>query len=254
MRILSINTKYNHSKKTNFKAHPDFKNLAKDYDIVASSFFRRGPLYGAPSENFIDIIKLFKEIFKKNSKQKMLIAGIGESQEPFSYLATIKSLFKDSNLTDILELKTVDLQSRPTRKQLFKHSYFEYPYEPDYARTSFIKDVRSDMRYKNSNSYYRVNDEIFDFLNNAYKQNSLWDMRLQEAVKTFADEEFDIISINNTIAYITDKDSRINTINDIYRTLKKNGTFITDPYYNFIKEANLSERFFKIADGIYKKK
>ena len=100
---------------------------------------------------------------------------------------------------------------------------------------------------------YRVNDEIFDFLNNAYKQNSLWDMRLQEAVKTFADEEFDIISINNTIGYITDKDSRINTINDIYRTLKKNGTFITDPYYNFIKEANLSERFFKIADGIYKK-
>ena len=66
-------------------------------------------------------------------------------------------------------------------------------------------------------------------------------------------EKIDIISINNTIAYITDKDSRINTINDIYRTLKKNGTFITDPYYNFIKEANLSERFFKIADGIYKK-
>ena len=79
-------------------------------------------------------------------------------------------------------------------------------------------------------------------------------MRLQEAVKTFANEDFDIISINNTIGYIVDKDSRIGTIKDIYRTLKRNGIFITDPYYNFIKEANLSECFLKIADGIYKKK
>ena len=254
MRILSINTEYKHPPKTNFKAHPDFNKLAKDYDVVASSFFRRGLSFGAPSKYFMDIIKLFNEVFKKNSKQKMLIAGIGESQEPFSYLATIKSLFKDSNLTDMLELKTVDLQSKPTKKQLFKHSYFEYPWEPDYAKTSFVKDIRSDMKHKNSDSYYRVNDEIFEFLNNTYKQNSLWDTRLQEAIKTFADENFDIISINNTLGYILDKDSRIGTIKDIYRTLKKDGAFITDPYLDFIKEANLSEYFLKIADGIYKKK
>ena len=254
MRILSINTEYNYLKKTNFKSHPDFNKLAKDYDIIASSFFRRGSVFGAPSEYFMDIVKLFRDVFKNNSKQKMLIAGIGESQEPFSYLATIKSLFKDSNLIDILELKTVDLQSKPTKKQLFKHSYFEYCWEPDYAKTSFVKDIRSDMRYKNANSYYRVNDEIFEFLNNAYEQNSLWDTRLQEAVKTFANEDFDIVSINNTIGYIIYKDSRISTIKNIYRTLKKDGTFITDPYFNFIKEAGLSESFFKIADGIYKKK
>ena len=44
----------------------------------------------------------------------MLIAGIGKSQEPFSYLSTLKSLFKNKKLTDILKLKTIDLQSKLT--------------------------------------------------------------------------------------------------------------------------------------------
>ena len=41
MKILSINTNSNFSKnkiKSNFKAHPDFDKLAKEYNVVASSF------------------------------------------------------------------------------------------------------------------------------------------------------------------------------------------------------------------------
>ena len=260
MRISPITTSYNNFYKNNntqriaFKAHPDFDELSQKYDVTASSFFRRGPLYGIASDDYADIITVFKDIFKKGTKQKMLIAGVGESQEPFSYLATIKSLCPDRKLTDILDLKTVDLQSKPSSQQLFSDSYFEYRYQPDYAQSSFVVDVRPSIKYPAIYSYYRVNDEIFKFLDDTYKNNSLWDTRVQEAVKTFPDEEYDVISINNTLCYITDKDTRIDTVKNIYRTLKKGGTFITDPHYGFIEEANLSDSFIKCAKGIYKKK
>ena len=260
MRISPITTSYNnfyrnnHTQRTTFKAHPDFDELSQKYDVTASSFFRRGPLYGVASPEFIDVVQVFKDVFKSDSKQNMLIVGIGESQEPFSYLATIKSLYPNKKLTDILNLKTVDLQSKPSSQQLFSDSYYEYRYQPDFAQSSFVTDVRRGIKYPSSYSYYRVNDEIFKFLDDTYKNNSLWDTRVQDAIKTFPDSEYDVISINNTLGYLPDKDTRIDTVKNIHRTLKKGGTFITDPHYGFIEEANLSDAFTKCANGIYKKK
>ena len=258
MRISPINTNYNNCYRNTckpvFKAHSDFDELSQKYDVTASSFFRRGPLYGVASPEFIDVVQSFKEIFKNGSKQNMLIVGIGESQEPFSYLATIKSLYPDKKLSDILDLKTIDLQSKPTRQQLFSDSYYEYRYQPDFAQSSFVTDIRRGIKYPSSYSYYRVNDEIFEFLDNAYNKNSLWDTRVQEAIKTFPDEEYDVISINNTLSYIADKDTRVDTVKNVHRALKQGGIFITDPYLGFIDEANLSDAFTKCAEGIYKKK
>lgn len=110
------------------------------------------------------------------------------------------------------------------------------------------------MKHKNSPCHYRVNDEIFDFLNDTYAKNSLWDTRLQESIKTFSNEEFDLISVNNTLGYIIDKYTRINTLKDIYRTLKKDGIFVTDTYNDYIEEANLPDQFLTITNGILKKK
>ena len=46
---------YNNRQVT-FKAHPDFDKLSKDYEIKASSYFRRGTAYGSESEEYIDIV------------------------------------------------------------------------------------------------------------------------------------------------------------------------------------------------------
>ena len=77
-----------------FCAHPDFYSLKKNYDVAASSYFRRGQIYGSPCDEFIDIVHLFGRIFHEpfTKPQKMLIAGIGDSQEVLSYLAVIKSI------------------------------------------------------------------------------------------------------------------------------------------------------------------
>ena len=88
--------------------------LQKQYQITASSYFRRGPYYGSANDNFQNIINVFQTIFDKNIKQpiKMLIVGIGDSQEPFSYLAVIKNIIKYQNLSSILLGKYIG----PTRR------------------------------------------------------------------------------------------------------------------------------------------
>ena len=151
-------------------------------------------------------------------------------------------------------MKTVDLQSKPSSQQLFSDSYYEYRYQPDFAQSSFVTDIRRGIKYPSSYSYYRVNDEMFKFLDDTYKNNSLWDTRVQDAIKTFPDSEYDVISINNTLGYLPDKDSLVDTVKNVHRTLKKGGIFITDPFYGFIQEANLTDSFTKCAEGIYKKK
>lgn len=237
-----------------FQAHPDFDILEKKYDVTASSFFRRGPIYGGANEQFIDVLNIFKELFsEKNDKpKKMLLAGIGNSQEPFSYLAVIKSLTKGQNLSDVLDLNIVDLQSQPEKEQLFRNSYYDAGYQPKFAFSSFVYDhSENDISF----SRYRIKDDIFEYLNSTYKDKnkSKFDSRIQEAILECKNEEYDVISINNTLPYIKDENERIKTTQNVHRILKQGGIYITDPLLNFLEEANISDKFQKIGWGIYKK-
>ena len=63
MKINFLCNGFNNNKQKTFKAHPDYKLLAKDYEIKASSYFRRGGFYGSPSNDFVDVIKILNSIF-----------------------------------------------------------------------------------------------------------------------------------------------------------------------------------------------
>lgn len=249
------NSHFNSKKQISYKAHPDYIRLAKDYNVNASSFFRRGDFYGSPSDEFVDVINILRSIFEKINfpPKRMLIAGIGNSQEPFSLLAVIKSLIKDSPLESALELHIVDLQSKPSDRKLLEQSYFDNPIMalPSYAKGSFIKD---DGEKYGLESYkrFRVNDDIFDFLKQTYnnQKKSHWNSRIQDAVKNFNDTQFDIVSINNTLGYIGDKNAVTDTLNHINRILRKDGVFITDPYR---KCDNLRTTMVEEYKGIYRK-
>ena len=258
MRILAVNfnnqASHQTPKKINFKAHPDFINLKRDYEIVASSFFRRGCCYGSPSKNFVDVENCLRQIFTNlKDKKTMLIAGIGESQEPFSELAVIKDALGKRPLKKSLDLHIIDLQSKPDKKTLFRQSFYNSPFEPDYVPKSFVKDEGLKYGFK-AWMHYRVNNEIFKFLKSTYKDSkkSLWDTRLQEAIKEYPKESFDVISINNTIGYIQDDDVIVETMKNIIRILKKGGTFITDPSsdFNEVIKNNVTE----IYRGIFMKR
>ena len=142
--------------------------------------------------------------------------------------------------------------------------YYGYNKKPPYAQSSFVFDKTtytvetSDSKYPTyeKTCCYRVNNDIFDYLNTTYEnpKKSLWDTRIQDAVKNYEDEGFDIISMNNTLYYIYNKFELDTTVENIYRILKKDAILISDPYYADNDGFNSEDLFKKIGYGIYMKK
>lgn len=274
----TVNNPYSCRKKEpTFTAHPDFYK----YNSTKSCYFRRG-MVALASAGYNNIESLFCNIFPvKGVPKNMLIIGIGHSQEPFSYLASIKGIAKDKPLKSQLNLNVVDLQSKPTTAELKDAAFcdlFDYQEYPKYAKSSFVKDSYSDwlgisnkpdvhdpmfiylnyVKKPKPKTYRdRVNDEIFDFVKESYNdpQKSKWDSRVQEVILGYPDDKFDIISANNVLPYIESDREFIQTLKNIKRVLKPNGYFITDPYEypQWVKDTGVLDNLTKRNKGIYQK-
>lgn len=241
------------------KAHPDFYEISQyNLSLRASSFFRRGVVLGETSY-FKDIIDVFSTLFNKNTndKKSILIVGIGRSQEPFSYLASIKELIKDKKLKDVLNLQTVDLQAKPTKNILLSCTHYGgfWGKEPMFAKSSFIKyaQMYGDTVLQTG---FRVNDEIFDYLYKTYnnKSKSKWATRIQDDIKNYPDNSFDVLSMNNVLGYIEDDDEYYSTIKNMPRIVKPNGFIITDTICeNLFQKVGVDKMLTQISDGIFKK-
>lgn len=241
------------------KAHPDFYEISQyNFSLRASSFFRRGAVLGETSY-FKDVIDVFSTLFNKNTndKKSILIVGIGRSQEPFSYLASIKELIKDKKLKDVLNLQTVDLQAKPTKNILLSCTHYGgfWGKEPMFAKSSFVKyaQMYGDTVLQTG---FRVNDEIFDYLYKTYnnKAKSKWATRIQDDIKNYPDNSFDVLSMNNVLGYIEDDDEYYSTIKNMPRIVKPNGFIITDTICeNLFQKVGVDKMLTKISDGIFKK-
>lgn len=275
----TYNQNRHNPKKVSFTHHPDFYK----FNSVASCYFRHGSVL-LSGKMYTKLETLFANVFKKSDKpRQILIAGIGSSQEPFSYMASIKGIIKNKKLKNYVDLYTVDLQSKPSEKELKKQALphlFEHETFPKYAKKGFVKDsydkwlgykeqedkISPVEKYlysiltpdpKKETKVFRVNDEIFDFVKETYANpsKSKWESRIQEAILEYPDAKFDIISANNILPYIHDDDVEISTIKQIGRALKKNGYFITDPYEfrrASIKLAGL-DNLREVSSGVYQK-
>lgn len=241
------------------KAHPDFYEISQyNLSLRASSFFRRGVVLGETSY-FKDVIDVFSTLFNKNTndKKSILIVGIGRSQEPFSYLASIKELIKDKKLKDVLNLQTVDLQAKPTKNILLSCTHYGgfWGKEPMFAKSSFIKyaQMYGDTVLQTG---FRVNDEIFDYLYKTYnnKSKSKWATRIQDDIKNYPGNSFDVLSMNNVLGYIEDDDEYYSTIKNMPRIVKPNGFIITDTICeNLFQKVGVDKMLTKISAGIFKK-
>lgn len=238
-------------------AHPDFFALkAKVRDITASCFFRHGSFYGTWSEAFQDVVNVFGKLFKPNQKKPvdMLIVGIGKSQEPFSYLATIKELVNEKQLKDVLNLHTIDIQGRPPKEAMFEYSFFEGHEKPPFASSSFVLD---DIMFNSKvvSRAYRVNDEILSFLSDSYgSNNSKWATRVQDVIADYEPNKFDVVSANNVLGYINDDSEFYHSITHLLKAIKKKGFLISDEgLKDYLVELNLNNNFIEIARGIWQK-
>ena len=270
MQILPINNYVNNKNASikkqkwtcvNFCHHPDFIELKRKYNtnIIASSYFRRGGFYGRPCKEFADVIDSLKLFFNekmnpdKNNKVRMMIGGIAYSQEPFSILAVVKHIIGSNKLDEVLDLNIVDLQSKPSKQQLFLQSFYEYNQKPDFVPTSFVREDITEHGYKRHR--YRVKDDIVKYLLDVYNnpEKAKWETRIQDAINEYPDNSFDVVSVNNTLGYILDFQVVMFVVKNIYKMLKPNGIFITDPDYSSYKKVFSPEVSKEIYPGIYQK-
>lgn len=237
-----------------FKAHPEFTALNRGYNVTASSFFRHSQYYGSPDVEFNDVKNVLTSAFQQKSKnpKKILIAGIGNSQEPFSFLAVIHKILGKTPLKKGVDMYFVDLQSQPSKETLFKHSFYDSQGTPAFVPESFVEDKRYNLV---SSFIYRVKDEIYKYLWKTYSDSnkSLWETKIQDAIKSFPEGAFDIISMNNILGYIAKSQDRNDVLQNACRCLKKDGILITDPYKNYLDTYSGLQGMHQCAEGIFKK-
>lgn len=256
MKITLPSVNYNYNRRNprcnnSFGHHPDFDILLKTKPVLTSDYFRRGiTIKIGDYPNFRDIVNLFNSIFSKNIKPiKMLIAGIANSEEPFSYLTTIKTIIKDKPIHDVLDLYIIDLQSKPDKDKLFKNSYLVDSTPPIFAKRGFVYSPHDIYPlYK-----YRVSDELFDYLNKTYNDSSKskWETRLQEEITNYPENYFNIISTNNVLYYMEDYEA-YDTYNQMCRKVNAGGYVITENDDYAFDNKN-KHNFVRYRKGIYQK-
>lgn len=260
MKIAPYIPSYNYTpqKKVNFEAHPDEALLKDKYPnhYNVSCYFRHGNgVYALPADEYKHIVEHFEEIFSDTqAKKKMLIGGVADSQEPFSYLATIKSVTQEP-LDEVLDLNIVDIKDKPDDKLLFRQSFYSGAGKPLFSKDSFL-ETRKYRKLFGLNPKYRVDNDIYNYLKTTYSnpENSKWETRIQDAVEEYPNENFDIISINNVIQYIADKEAAKSTLQNVVRILKPGGIFITDSFDTTREVLLETEQMECLSSGIYRKK
>lgn len=247
---------YTPKKNVNFKAHPDFFILKNKYpDKYNVSCYFRHSIFAVSGEDYKDVFRALRKVFLGNfSKKKMLIAGIGDSQESFSHLASIKSITRKP-LKDVVDLYIVDIKDKPDDKLLFKQSFYDGDKPLPFAKDSFIA-TKKYRKLFGLQPKYRVDDEIYEYLRETYSnpQKSKWETRIQDAMQEYPNENFDIISINNVLQYIPSQATVKSTLEDVVRTEKSGGVFITDTFEstrNILLDTDKMDWF---SHGIYSKK
>lgn len=225
----------------------ELKRMQRTYDIpTCSLLFRR-------NENrlFVAIANAIKKVCYQNSKPSMLIVGVGNGEEPISYLTTIKTLFPTKPLYDVVDLNCVDILSKVDESELIEHAKLPSGSPlPTYAKKGFhlVTDPISHSRK------FLPQPEILNFLGKVFDQSTQWETKIESFAAKAADDSYHLISMNNVLCYIESADVRKKLMEDITRILKPNGILITDPvdkdYKSFFK---CLENFINIAPGIWKK-
>jgi hypothetical protein len=223
--------------------------LAERLPVLTSHYYRRGlVIYTNNFEKFGDIINVFRNVFtdKILKPVKMLIAGVANSEEPFSYLTAIKTMINDKPIGKLLDLHVIDLQSKPDEDKLYENSYIPCNI-PEFAKDGFIYSPHP--KYPKYN--YRATDELFEYLFKTYNDSSKWETRLQDEITNYPDNYFDIISANNILYYL-ENGEKFPTYNNMCDKINSGGYIITESD-NYAFDYRNGDAFIRFQEGIYKR-
>lgn len=236
--------------KTNFaQSRPNitFRARAENEQLPdISRFFRRD------GGTFDDVINSIKLVFMRETKPKILIVGVGKAQEPFSYLAVIKDLFKNKALESTVDLNCVDLRSKISDADLDNYAYCDRDFSPKFAKDSFDYIEKPTNK---SFQHYKVKPDILEYLKKVFNspQKTRWNTGIEEFSAACPENTYNLVSMNNVLTYIKDEDAKTKVLNNISKMLKPGGVLITDKYDPSGNAFKCLNAFKNLAPGIWQK-
>lgn len=238
---ITNNTRLYENRKNLANARPEFKKLLEENSItgpLTSGFFRN-----EMGRKYEDVIAALKMSINSEQPTKMLIVGVGEAQEPFSYLAVLKDLQQDKSLDEIVDLNCVDIQPQMSNQELRQYACLEKAETPKFALKSFEQT---------NEGLYKVKENFIEYLQRTFndKSKTHWNTSVNEYTANCPREKYNLISMNHVLMYIEDKSIKEKIINDVAKIMKPGGIFITD---TLISEYEGLKNFKEIVAGIFQR-
>lgn len=246
---LSANLNYQNSaslqkpcQSVNFGTRPEFLELQRIYSNPRYSYFFRR------SEDFSNVVKAFRQMYASVQKPKVLVVGVGRGEEPLTYLAVIKDIFKNDPLDKVVDMNCVDLQPKISGLVLKNNSFTESYSTVLFAKDSFICDAITGKFF--------VKPNIFNYLIKTFNnpQKSHWDTSIEEYSSKCQKETYDMISMNKVLMYLKDKETQVKTVDKLFDMLKPDGIIISDSEHDFMSwDLRNAKNIKKINPGIWQK-
>lgn len=226
-----------------------FNKLEKRYQclLMNSGWFRfyrdvvNYPPRASQSEQVEHLQKIFADTLNITKKAKMLIVGVSNAQEPFSYLALMNELKKHAKTKNYLDLHCVDIQPKIKKSDLNTCSYYlnketmdfinikEYVGSPKYSPPPPFSVDSFD--YDPNKGKFKIKEYLFNFLQKTFDnpKKTSWEtdvvLYAKSEVKKYP-EQYDIISCNQVLRYLSNNRNQKNTLRNLFDLLKPGGYLI----------------------------
>lgn len=211
--------------------------------------------------NFYKVENAILNKARQTKRPKVLVVGVGKSQEPASYIAILLEEYmrgrnqkiNSGTIDSLLDLYCVDLESKVSNQELEKYSIAECPRERTlmYAPNGFTET---------SDGKLKIIPEITDYLRKTFNnpQKAFWNKTIQDFSREYlfnayrkpdSDFGYDIISMNHVLMYLSNYKEKVDTCLKVLKMLKPSGILITDPSFKIVPPENIRN----ISPGIWQR-
>jgi len=236
-------------------------------NLDRSEFFRH-------EKDYVFFIKLVSDAIKNGKPFKFLEIGVGNMEEPVSFLATAHTNSEGVKLEDLVDMEIVELEKKENRSanyRLGKNLFFDHPIKPPKACESSFSLI---------NGEYEASNEIKEYLLRRIDDESK--THFNTPIENFAEStniKYDVVACNNVLQHLGGQEYYENPLKNnngdytrYYNELLKILNLLKEGGIIFIHTAlsptnkdggaekvltqlpNFSDDFEKLAPGIYRKK
>jgi len=247
----------------------DYKAVQQENGILlnASQWFRKEGEFLTKED--LQILKsAFKNVFDNKPKPSMLIIGVADLEEPFTYLSIFNEMKNHQPIESYLDLNCVDLKPKISDSKIdqisyltkyYDYGYFEDRYGESFPWTSFFGEISSSKKYAILPKITEYLKKVLSDPKKAHWDTDVVDFALNETKKG-KEGKYDIISCNFVLDYLKDVKEEKETAFNLVNILNSGGLLIArGPMFRFLIKNNINKNGNTVlqelspGSGIYRK-